>query len=96
MYIYRLRGLLVALAVAYAAEYVRAQGAFLTNCVCPEECNCNLLHSKIECADRNLRTIPSGINSCSWPGVTTLQVYCVERDLLSRNHIARQSHRGAR
>jgi len=86
MFICRLRGLLVAIAVVYATVRVEAQGALPTNCVCPEECNCSLLHSKIECANRNLRTIPSGINFCSWPGVATMQVYYVECDMLRKNH----------
>ena len=71
--------LLVALAVLQAAVLAAAQSGAGTltpaGCVCPDECDCDVLHETINCAGRNLQAIPTTINSCSWPGIIKMQVY---------------------
>ena len=73
------KSLLVALAVLQAAVLAAAQSGAGTltpaGCVCPDECDCDVLHGTINCAGRNLQAIPTNINSCSWPGIIKMQVY---------------------
>ena len=70
----QIRGLLVLTVLSHAYFCVAAEQNLTAECVCPAECECSFLHSVINCANRNLSSIPYNINSCSWPGVTLMQV----------------------
>ncbi len=60
------------LLVAVAASSVRAQ--YPDGCACPEECDC---FSLIDCSSQSLTYVPREINSCAWPGITTVYAIIV-------------------
>lgn len=41
-------------------------------CECPLECVCSLSEGLIDCTELGLRYVPVEINSCAWPGITTM------------------------
>ncbi len=64
---------------AVTASHVTAQ--YPDGCACPEECDCIPRRSIIDCSSQGLSYVPREINSCAWPGVTTVYVwrsFCIE------------------
>lgn len=64
--------LLYFLIAAATATIVYAQ--YPDGCACPEECDCIARSAIIDCSSRGLSYVPREINSCAWPGITTVYV----------------------
>ncbi len=43
-----------------------------SGCECPLDCVCDVDTKLIDCAAADLRFVPVEVNSCEWPGFTTL------------------------
>jgi len=62
-----------------ALSFVDAQQQQLpTGCECPLDCVCSLSAGTIDCSQADLQFVPVEINSCEWPGFSTMSVtHCV-------------------